>query len=195
MRTQHRSRMGKKTFLLLLVALVAASLACSLVSGRSAAPSTSTAKPSATLQAAPATLPPVQEATSEADGEFDLSEAGFPPDFPVFPGADNFSGLPGSMVAFSVDADVRTASAFYDENMKASGWTGFSTGGADEGSCGGDDCGPVPTKTPGPGPTATPEGWMQHNGQVWTSGTKQVIIDYSANSSGGTDIMIVFTGE
>jgi hypothetical protein len=187
--------MGKKALLLVLVVLAAASLACSLVSGRSVAPSTSIANPSATVQVVPATQPRVLEATPEADGEFDLSQAGFPPDFPVFPGADNFSGLPGSMVAFSVDADVRTASAFYDENMKANGWTGFSTGGADEGSCGGDDCGPVPTKTPGPGPTATPEGWMRHNGQMWTSGNLQVMIDYSANSSGGTDIMIVFTGE
>jgi hypothetical protein len=194
MRTGRRTRIGEQVFLLLLVALVAASLACSLVSGRSVAPPTSIASPSAGVREAATAEPPVVEATPEAGGEFDLSEAGFPPDFPVFPGAYNFSGLPGSMVAFSVDADVRTASAFYDEQMRANGWTGFSTGGADEGSCGG-DCGPVPTKTPGPGPTATPEGWMRHNGQLWTSGDKQVMIDYSANSSGGADLMVVFTGQ
>jgi hypothetical protein len=194
MRTQHRTLIGKKAFLPLLVALVAASLACSLISGRSVAPSPSIPKPSATVQGVPATQPPVQEATSEAGGEFDLSQAGLPPDFPVFPGAHGFSGIPGTMVTYTVDADVRSASAFYDEKMTANGWTGFSSGGSSEGSCDG-DCGPVPTRTPGPGPTATPEGWMQGNVQMWTSGDKQVMINYSANSSGGTDISIVFTGQ
>jgi hypothetical protein len=194
MRTQHRTLIGKKALLPLLVALVAALLACSLVSGRSVAPSTPIPKPTAAVQEVPATRPPVLEATPEGGGEFDLSQAGLPPDFPVFPGVHSFSGIPGTMVTYTVDADVRTASAFYDENMKANGWTGFSTGGSSEGSCDG-DCGPVPTKTPGPGPTATPEGWMRENMQMWTSGDKQVMINYSANSSGGTDISIVFTGQ
>ncbi|MCX6070533.1 MAG: hypothetical protein NTU91_06695 [Chloroflexi bacterium] len=194
MRTQHRTLIDKKAFLLLLVALAAASLACSLVSGRSVAPSTSIPERTAAVQEVPATQMPVPEATPEADGEFDLSQAGLPPDFPVYTGAHGFSGIPGTMVTYTVDADVRAASAFYDEKMTANGWTGFSTGGADEGSCGG-DCGPVPTRTPGPGPTATPEGWMQANEQMWTRGDEQVMIMYSANSGGGTDVSIVFTGE
>jgi hypothetical protein len=194
MGTQHRTLVGKEIFLLLLVALAAASLACSLVSGRSVAPSTSTPKPSAMVQEVPPTPPPVQEATPEAEGGFDLSQAGLPPDFPVFPGAHGFSGIPGTMVTYMVDADVRTASAFYDEKMTANGWTGLSTEGSIEASCGG-DCGPVPTATPGPGPTETPEGWMLENMQLWTSGDKQVMINYSANPSGGTDIEILLMGQ
>jgi hypothetical protein len=142
----------------------------------------------------PGTQPAVLGATPETGGEFDLSQAGFPPDFPVFPGAHSFSGVPGTMVEYKVDADVRTASAFYDQKMKANGWTGFSTGGASQGECGG-DCGPVPTRTPGPTPTGTPAGWMRENMQMWTSGNKQVTINYSVNSSGGADISIVFTGQ
>jgi hypothetical protein len=55
MRTQHQPLMGKKAFVLLLVALVAASLACSLVGGRSAAQPTSDANSSATTQGVPTT--------------------------------------------------------------------------------------------------------------------------------------------
>jgi hypothetical protein len=94
---------------------------------------------------------------------------------------------------YTVDDDVRTASAFYDEKMEADGWTGYSTGGAAEGEC--DDCGPAPTKTPGPGPTATPAGWMQQNTQLWTKVDQSVVIGYSANPSGGTDIAIALTSQ
>lgn len=141
-----------------------------------------------------AATPSVPGATSETGGGFDLSQAGLPPDFPVYPGASSFSGIPGTMVMYTVDADVRTASAFYDEELKADGWSGFSTGGGSVGECGG-DCGPVPTKTPGPAPTGTPVGWMRDNVQMWTSGDKQVVISYSANSSGGTDISIVLAAQ
>lgn len=57
MRTQNRTSMGRRVLLLGLVALVAASLACSLAGGRSAAPPTSDANSSATAQGAPSTGP------------------------------------------------------------------------------------------------------------------------------------------
>lgn len=132
--------------------------------------------------------------TPQPGGDFDISQAGLPPDFPVFPGAHDFSGVPEAMVKYTADVDVRTASEFYDKAMKANGWTGFSTGGVSEGSCGG-DCGPVPTRTPGPTQTATPPGWMQENTQMWTSGTSQIMIMYTANPGGGTDIIITMTAK
>jgi len=54
-RTQNRAVIGKKVFLLWLVALLATSLACSLAGGRSGAASTSDANSSAPDQGAPST--------------------------------------------------------------------------------------------------------------------------------------------
>lgn len=121
---------------------------------------------------------------------YDLSQAGLPPGFPINPGGYGFSGIPGILLVYSIDVDVRTASAYYEKELSGLGWTGNLIGGEGEGSCGG-DCGPVPTKTPGPGPTATPEGWMRKNTQTWMSGTSMVIIDYSVNPDGGTEISIM----
>jgi hypothetical protein len=36
---------------------------------------------------------------------------------------------------------------------------------------------------------------MQGNEQMWTRGDEQVMIIYSANSGGGTDVSIMFTGQ
>jgi len=135
---------------------------------------------------------PILIETPTIESTFDLSKAGLPPGFPIFPGAYGFSGAPGLILEYKVTADVRTTSEYYDEKMKGNSWTGSSTGGVSEGSCGG-DCGPVPTKTPGPGPTSTPSGWMKENTQSWTSGTKQIMITFEAMADGGTDIVIIFT--
>jgi hypothetical protein len=139
---------------------------------------------------------PTESATTPQPGGFDVSQAGLPPGFPVYPGAHDFSGLPGVMVKSTADVDVGTASEFYDKAMKAIGWSGFSTGGASAGECGG-DCGgnATPTSTPGPTPTATPPGWMNQNTQMWTSGTSEIMIMYSANPGGGTDVMITVTAK
>ncbi len=142
-----------------------------------------------TMQAGETSAP---DSGPQLGNSLDISQAGLPEGFPIYPGGHGFSGTPGIMVAYTVDADVRTASDFYDSQMKAAGWTGFSTGGADIGSCGG-DCGPVPTKTPGPAPTSTPSGWMSQNTQMWTSGSSQIMIMYQANPDGGTDITIAMT--
>jgi hypothetical protein len=136
---------------------------------------------------------------TQSGGGFDVSQAGLPPCIPIYPGAHDFSGTPGIMVQYTADADVTTASAFYDKAMKGCGWSGYSiaNGGANIGECGG-DCGPVkptPTITPGPKPTATPPGWVSENFQVWTSGTGQIMIMYTANPHGGTDIVITMTGK
>jgi len=136
----------------------------------------------------------VPEDASQPETPFDLSQAGLPPDFPIYPGAYGFTGIPGMMVDYTVDADVRTASEFYDAQMKANGWTGFATGGNVEASCGG-DCGPVPTRTPGPNPTATPNGWMDENFQLWTSGSSMVTISFTANDAGGTGIAVVLSSQ
>ncbi len=132
--------------------------------------------------------------TSQSNANSDLSQLDLPPDFPIYPGAQNFSGEPGFMLDYTVNADVRTASEFYDQQMKANGWTGFSTGGVSAGECGG-DCGAVPTKTPGPGPTATPEGWMKSNDQVWRKDNKTISINFSLNSNGSTEILVIFIGQ
>jgi hypothetical protein len=149
------------------------------------------------LETEQAVRTPAESATTpQSGGAFDVSQAGLPPDVLIYPGAHDFSGLPGVMVKFTADADVSTTSEFYDKAMKAAGWSGFSTGGASEGSCGGDCGGNVlPTKTPGPTPTATPLGWMQQNTQMWTSGTSQIMIMYTANPGGGTDIVITVTAK
>jgi hypothetical protein len=126
---------------------------------------------------------------------YDLSQAGLPACFEIYPGGYGFSGIPGMMLSFTIDETVRTASEFYDKLLKKCGWSGFSTGGAIEGSCGGDDCGPVPALTAGPSPTPAPEGWMEQNTQMWTSGTKQIMIDYSVNDAGCTEITVMFIGQ
>ena len=184
----------------LLIAIGLSLLACSLFTSSAAAPATLGAsgelEPSVAAPAL-ATAEAVETpagSVSTAEAAYDLSQAGLPPGFPIYPGGGDFSGLPGIMLMYTVDADVRTASAFYDEKMKADGWSGYSTGGAAMGECGG-DCGPVPTKTPGPGPTATPEGWMHENIQFWTKESQQVNIEFAANPSGGTDITIAFSGQ
>ena len=133
--------------------------------------------------------------TSEAPVDtFDLSQAGLPPDFPIYPGTHAYTGIPGLLIEYTVDVDVRTASEFYDTGMTALGWTGFSTGGESMGECGG-DCGTVPTHTPGPTPTNTPPGWMHENMQMWTSGSNQIVINFSANANGTTDITITITSQ
>jgi hypothetical protein len=187
---------------LLLSAMVLSVLACSLSAPRSAPPATPEESepilpPGAATPLEGGTVLETAVApgdTPQPDAPYDLSQAGLPPDFPIYAGAYAFAGIPGMMLEYTVDADVRTTSEFYDAQMKASGWTGFATGGVDEGSCGG-DCGPVPTKTPGPDPTATPTGWMEDAFQMWTSGSSMVTIDFSANDAGGTDIAIVFASQ
>jgi hypothetical protein len=136
---------------------------------------------------------------THSGGGFDVSQAGLPPCIPFYPGAHDFSGTPGLMVQYTADTDVVTASAFYDKAMKGCGWSGYSmgSGGANIGECGG-DCGPGnPTLTPthGPKPTATPPGWVSENFQVWTSGTGQIMIMYTANAHGGTDIVMTISGK
>jgi len=187
---------------LLLSGTVFSVLACSLFAPRSAPPETleaidSILPPAATT--APGVTVPLETAIvpagpAQPEMPFDLSQAGLPADVPVYPGASGITGIPGMMLEFSVEADVRTASGFYDTQMKANGWTGFATGGNVEASCGG-DCGPVPTRTPGPGPTATPQGWMRENFQLWTSGSRTISISFSAKDAGGTDIAIVLAGQ
>jgi hypothetical protein len=133
--------------------------------------------------------------TPQPEPTYDLSKAGLPPCFEIYPGGYGFSGMPGLMLSYTIDENVRTASEFYDKLLKKCGWSGFSTGGVNEGSCGGDDCGPVPAPTAGPSPTPAPEGWMQQNTQMWTSGSKQIIIDFTVNDNGGTEITVMFTSQ
>ena len=101
------------------------------------------------------------------------------------------------MLEYIVDADVRTASGFYAEQMGSGGYSDLlgGLGGGNIGECGGDDCGSVPTHTPGPTPTATPEGWMGSTEQAWMKGSAQIVIAYSANPDGTTKISIVFAGK
>lgn len=121
----------------------------------------------------------------------DLSKAGLPPGFPIYPGAHNASGVAGLLVQFTVDADVRTVSDFYDKQLRASGWTGFSTGGAVQ--AGGEGSGSAATA--GPPPSPTPVGWMSENTQIWTKGSWHVMIAYSLHPGGGTDLSITLAGQ
>jgi len=180
------------SLMLLSCGLFAPSTGLSATQNGSGAGRTSLAPPGA--ETAQVIGTPEELADTPQPGGFDVSQAGLPPGVPIYTGAHDFSGMPGVMLKYTADVDVRTASDFYDKAMKAGGWTGFSTGGASAGECGG-DCGPVPTRTPGPTQTATPPGWMQENTQMWTSGTSQIMIMYTANPGGGTDIMITVTAK
>jgi hypothetical protein len=88
-------------------------------------------------------------APSQTATIMDLSAAGLPPSFPLYPGGYNYSGIPGMMLEYTADADVRTASNFYAAQMGAGGYSDLTGGGGMTGECGGDDCGSVPTHTPG----------------------------------------------
>jgi len=124
----------------------------------------------------------------------DLSQADLPVGFPIYPGGHGYSWVPGLMLKYTVDADVRTASGFYAAQMGAGGYSDLAGGGGMTGECGG-DCGLAPTYTPGSTPTSTPEGWMMSTQQGWMKGSEQIIINYSANPDGTTNITIVFAGK
>jgi len=158
-------------------------------SNQSSAPPTAPQTESSTAQPAPAQTAPAQTATST-----DLSQADLPAGFPLYPGGHDYTWVAGMMLMYTADADVRTASGFYAAQMGAGGYSDLAGGGGATGECGG-DCGPVPTKTPGPTPTATPEGWMRSTEQAWVKGSELIMIDYSANSEGTTDVSIVFAGK
>ena len=160
------------------------------------------AEPSSTPQASESTAVSATQAeaidTPQPAATFDISTSGLPAGFPIYPGAHDISGLAGMMVKFTVDKDVATVSKFYLDQLKAAGWTALLAGGQGvDASCGG-DCGPGnPTVTPtsGPTPTATPPGWMTQNTQMWMSGTKQVMILFTTNAKGGTDVVITVLGK
>jgi hypothetical protein len=139
----------------------------------------------------PVGTPTAPATTQQSEIIIDPAQAGLPADFPIYPGAKEYSYYLGLFVDYSVDADVRTTSDFYDNKMKAAGWTALSTEGLDQGSCGG-DCGPTPTRTPGPTPTATPVGWMRSNTQLWMKDNLKILIEYYVTSGGDTDISISF---
>jgi len=193
-----------RTTLPLLLAFSFLLLSCSLFTPSTGLPATQNLPGTGQTPLAPLSSEPIpagetpeELAASPQPEGFDVSQAGLPPGVPIYPSAHDFSGVPGVMVQYTADADVVTASAFYDKAMKADGWTGFSTGGASQGECGG-DCGPgnpTPTPTPGPKPTATPPGFMNQNTQLWTKGTSQIMIMYTANIHGGTDIVITITAK
>jgi len=153
------------------------------------APTTAPQTESSTAQPVPSQTAPAQTATST-----DLSQADLPAGFPLYPGGHDFTWVAGMMLEYTADADVRTTSSFYAAQMKAGGYSDLLGGGGATGECGG-DCGPVPTHTPGPTPTATPEGWMRSTEQAWMNGSAQIVIDYSANPDGTTNISIVFAGK
>ena len=156
------------------------------VSGKSSNPSNVPTKPPQTNTKT--NLPaPAQTATSP-----DLSQADLPAGFPLYPGGHDYSWAPGLLLKYTVDADVRTASGFYAAQMGLGGYSDIAGGGGMTGECGGNDCGSVPTNTPGPAPTATPQGWMGSTVQAWMKGSEQIVITFSANPDGTTDISVIF---
>ena len=195
------SRIRTVLLLFALVSLVA--LACRLgASSTAAAPtpianvpgqnSNPTSEPTTTPQIAASTDLPAPSQTAPST---DLSQANLPAGFPIYPGGHDFTWVAGMMLEYTADADVRTTSSFYAAQMGAGGYSDIYGGGGMTGECGGDDCGPVPTHTPGPTPTATPEGWMRSTDQAWMKGSAQIVINYSANPDGTTDISILFAGK
>jgi hypothetical protein len=194
-----RVRTWTVVLLLLLVNLLV--LACGLGSAPAGTTPTRSAggtTPGSSRSVKPTASPQTESSTdlqapSQTATIMDLSAAGLPPGFPLYPGGHDYSGIPGMMLTYTVDADVRTASKYYAAQMGAGGYSDLFGGGGMTGECGG-DCGPVPTHTPGPTPTSTPEGWMRSTDQVWMQGSKQISISYLANPDGTTDISIVFVG-
>jgi len=143
------------------------------------------------LTQTPAAGAPAASSSPGAGAGFTASQAGLPSGFPIYPGAHDLSGIPGQFVQFTVDTDVRTVSDFYEKQLKAGGWSGFSTGGAMPG--GGE--GEAPAPTAGPAPTATPLGWMSENLQIWSMGNRNITISYKQHPGGGTDLEITIGGE
>jgi hypothetical protein len=130
MRNQNRTVMGKKGFLLWLVALLATSLACSLVGGRSAAPSTPVASSSAPDQGAPIPLAgsPITPGSGVPSGQTGATQAlsdsfPLPPDTTIDP--ESVSEPDPSRGSF----ELRSTAAldglldFYEATLSAQGWT------------------------------------------------------------------------
>ena len=191
------------TGLLMLVLVNLLVLACSLGASSSAATPTSSASiPSqgSNPSSKPTAPPPTAASTglpapSQTAASTDLSQANLPAGLPIYPGGHDYSFIPGLMLEYTVEADVRTASDFYAAQMGAGGYSDLAGGGGMSGECGGDDCGPVPTHTPGSTPTATPVGWLHDTTQVWMKDNHQIVIDYLAKPDGTTAISIMFAGQ
>jgi hypothetical protein len=195
-----RVRIWTVGLLLLLVNLLI--LACGLGSASAGTTPTRSAggeTPSSSRSVKPTASPQTENSTglpapSQTATSTDLSQSNLPAGFPIYPGGHDFTWVPGLMLKYTVDADVRTASNFYATQMGAGGYSDLAGGGGLTGECGG-DCGSAPTYTPGPTPTSTPEGWMGSTEQGWVKGSAQIVIDYLANPDGTTDISIVFAGK
>ncbi len=130
MRTRYQTLSGKKTLLPLLVALVATSLACSLVGGQSSVPSTSSADTSATGQGAPGAQTGSAPATESGvpSGQTDTAEV-FSESFPLAPDTsidpESVSEPDPSRGSFKLRSKAALGGLvdFYSATLSAQGWT------------------------------------------------------------------------
>jgi len=123
MGTQHRTLTGKKALLLWLAALVATSLACSLVGGRSDAPSSSDATqatPSAQSASSPgAGVPSGQTGATEAlSASFPL-----PPDTSIDPESVSEEDPGRGSFELRSTAALDGLVGFYEATLPVQGWT------------------------------------------------------------------------
>lgn len=130
MRSCHQTLMGKKILLLLLVGLVAASLACSLVGGRSAAPSTPVASSSAPDQGAPIPLAgsPITPGPGVPSGQTGATEAlsaslPLPPETSIDPESVSEDDPGRGSFALRSTAALDGVVGFYEATLPAQGWT------------------------------------------------------------------------
>jgi hypothetical protein len=125
MGTQHRTLTGKKAILVWLVALVAASLACSLVGGRSDAPSDSDATQAAPSAQSASTHAPGAEVPSDETGATEVLSDAFPlaPDTSIDPESVSEAHPGRGSFVLRSTAALDGVVGFYEATLPAQGWT------------------------------------------------------------------------